>query len=106
MYKLSRVPWTSRITGEPILDYLRYRPIDKAALPPPPLPFSGDYVAAKFYFSDHLGIRVQGLWIPTYINSSSSGYYCGFYGCWSSSNSHYLYQWEFSAGLVIKFGEN
>jgi hypothetical protein len=54
MYKLFRVAWNSRAGGEPILPYLKYRRLDRTALARPPLPFEGNYVAAKYYFSECL----------------------------------------------------
>ncbi len=58
----------------------------------------------KFYFNDWLGLRLQARFMPTYINSSSNGYFCGPYGCYQSLDANYLTQTEFTAGLIFRFG--
>lgn len=49
----------------------------------------------------HLGLRLQGRWIPTYINSSSEGYFCNAFGCFTVTDSNYLNEVELSLGLII-----
>jgi len=58
----------------------------------------------KFYFNDFIGIRVQGKFLPTYINSNRSGGWCSVYGCYSTYNSNFLTQTEFTVGLIFRFG--
>lgn len=58
----------------------------------------------KFYFNDWLGLRLQGRFFPTYINSTSNGYFCGFYGCYETADANFLTQTEFTAGLIFRFG--
>jgi hypothetical protein len=55
----------------------------------------------KFYFSDLIGIRLQGKLLSTYINSSTS-WWCS-YGCWTVSTGNYLVQAEIDAGLIFRF---
>lgn len=59
----------------------------------------------KFYFNDWLGLRLQGRFYPTYINTSSTGYFCGPYGCYQTGSANYLTQTEFTAGLIFRFGD-
>ena len=58
----------------------------------------------KFYFNDWLGVRLQARFFPTYINSSSNGYWCGPYGCYQSVDANFVTQTEFTAGLIFRFG--
>ena len=37
----------------------------------------------KFYLSPNFGLKATARWTPTYIKSTSAGYWCDpFYGCW------------------------
>jgi hypothetical protein len=58
----------------------------------------------KFYFNDWLGLRLQGRFFPTYINSTTNGYFCGYYGCYQTADSNFLTQTEFTVGLIFRFG--
>ena len=58
----------------------------------------------KFYFNDVIGIRLQGRFFPTYINSSRSGSWCSIYGCYSTYSSNWITQTEFTVGLIFRFG--
>jgi len=52
---------------------------------------------------ERIGLRIQGRWIPTYINSSS-GYWADWWGnVWLVPYSNYMNQFEFSGGLVFRF---
>lgn len=57
----------------------------------------------KYYFGDHVGLRLQALWTPTYINSTAEGIFCGPFTCYVVEDSHYVQQIEVSAGLIIGF---
>jgi len=64
--------------------------------------FSGNVGGgAKFYFSDRIGLRLEGRIYGTYINSTTS--YCDPFWCYGYNNS--LYQFDVSAGLIIRFGD-
>lgn len=53
------------------------------------------------------GVRLETRYNPTYINSTSTGYWCDpFYGCYTTADAHYFDQWEFSLGFVKKLGYN
>jgi hypothetical protein len=56
---------------------------------------------AKFYFSETVGIRVQGRFISTYINSTSQ-WWCNF-GCYTVSVGNYVVQAEVDVGLIFRF---
>jgi len=55
----------------------------------------------KFYFSEVVGIRLQGRLLTTYINSSTS-WWCA-YGCWAVESGNWLLQAEIDAGLIFRF---
>jgi len=57
----------------------------------------------KVFFSDHVGLRLQGRWIPTFIQSGE-GLWCDWYGwCWSVPVGSYLHQFEMTAGVAFRF---
>ena len=65
------------------------------------LKFSGNLGGgAKIFFSDNIGVRLEGRFFGTYINSTTS--YCDPFWCYGYKNS--LYQFDVSAGLIIRFG--
>ncbi len=58
----------------------------------------------KWYGSDHLGVRMTARWTPTYINTDPSGYWCSpYWGCWIVGEANYSHQFEFNAGLILRF---
>ena len=64
--------------------------------------FSGNIGGgAKIFFSDSIGLRLEGRFYGTYINSTTS--YCDPFWCYGYNNS--LYQFDVSAGLIIRFGD-
>ena len=64
--------------------------------------FSGNIGGgAKIFFSDNIGLRLEGRFYGTYINSTTS--YCDPFWCYGYNNS--LYQFDVSAGLIIRFGD-
>ena len=64
--------------------------------------FSGNIGGgAKIFFSDNVGLRLEGRFYATYINSTTS--YCDPLWCYGWPNS--LYQFDVSAGLIIRFGD-
>lgn len=63
--------------------------------------FSGNIGGGvKIFFSDSIGVRLEGRFYGTYINSTTS--YCDPFWCYGYNNS--LYQFDVSAGLIIRFG--
>ena len=64
--------------------------------------FSGNIGGgAKIFFSDNIGLRLEGRFFGTYINSTTT--YCDPFWCYGYNNS--LYQFNVSAGLIIRFGD-
>jgi opacity protein-like surface antigen len=64
--------------------------------------FSGNIGGGvKIFFSDNIGVRLEGRFYGTYINSTTS--YCDPFWCYGYNNS--LYQFDVSAGLIIRFGD-
>jgi opacity protein-like surface antigen len=62
-------------------------------------------LGVKHQFKSSMGIRLQALYMPTYLTSEPYGYWCDpYYGCYSSSDYHYLNQFDFSLGLTKRFG--
>jgi opacity protein-like surface antigen len=63
--------------------------------------FSGNIGGGvKIFFSDSIGVRLEGRFYGTYINSTTS--YCDPFWCYGYNNS--LYQFDVSAALIIRFG--
>lgn len=61
------------------------------------------YGGAKIGLAKHLGLRLQGQWISTYI-SSSDHVFCDPFGfCYVATTSDYMSQFELAAGLTFKF---
>ena len=64
--------------------------------------FSGNIGGGvKIQFSDAIGLRFDGRFYGTYINSQTG--YCDPFWCYGYTNS--LYQFDVSAGLIIRFGD-
>lgn len=78
----------------------------KGASPDNEAYFSGKLGAGvKAAVSNNLGLKLQVNWTPTYITSTSAGYWCDpFWGCWTVGNAQYENQFGFTAGLNWRFG--
>ncbi len=60
----------------------------------------------KLMTSEHFGVRLNGRWTPTYINSDPVGIWCSPYwpgGCWVVGKANYSHQFELSGGFVFRF---
>ena len=58
----------------------------------------------KVYFNKNVGVKGMVRWIPTYIKSTSAGYWCDpFYGCWLVGNPDYSHQFEMTGGVTFRF---
>lgn len=58
----------------------------------------------KAYPSPHVGVKAMVRWVPTYIKSDASGWWCDpFWGCGVGGNAKYSNQFEISGGLVARF---
>jgi len=56
--------------------------------------------------NEKVGLRLQGRYTPTYLNSSDEGYWCDpYYGCYTVFDSNYLDQWDVTGGLVFTLGQ-
>lgn len=60
---------------------------------------------AKYNVSRHLGLRTQLRWAPTYLTTTNGGYWCDpiWGGCWAVGNSHYLHEFDITAGFTLRF---
>jgi len=59
----------------------------------------------KYSLTKHFGLRMQGKWSPTYITTTNAGYWCDPFwgGCWAVGNSHYLHEFDATAGVTLHF---
>ena len=58
----------------------------------------------KYFFSEHIGVRTQIRYAPTYVYSTYGGTYCDWWGfCWTIPDDHYLNQGDVTGGLVFRF---
>jgi opacity protein-like surface antigen len=57
----------------------------------------------KIMASERVGLRFQGKWIPTYINTKSE-LWCDWWGfCYAIPVSQYMSQGEFTGGIFFRF---
>jgi opacity protein-like surface antigen len=59
----------------------------------------------KYNFSKHMGVRLQGKWSPTYINTFTEGVWCDpfWFGCWAKGESVFLKEFDGTVGLTFRF---
>ncbi len=57
---------------------------------------------AKIYFTDNIGIRLQGRVLSTLVDDNEEAF-CDRRDCYYYDTSSYLYQAEVSAGLILAF---
>ncbi len=53
--------------------------------------------------SERVGVKLQGKWFPTYINTTSEIWIDWWGYPWVVPVSNYMNQWEFTGGLVFRF---
>ena len=60
---------------------------------------------AKYNFNRRFGIRIQAKWSPTYLTTTSTGFWCDpvWGGCWSVGDNHFLNEFDAAAGLTLRF---
>jgi opacity protein-like surface antigen len=60
---------------------------------------------AKYNFSKHMGFRLQAKWSPTWIASTTEGFWCDPFwaGCWAVGNTYFLHELDATAGLTLRF---
>jgi len=61
------------------------------------------YAGAKVALAKHFGLRFQGQWVATYVDSNDEVFCDPFGFCFVVSDADYLNQVELSAGLTFKF---
>jgi len=54
-------------------------------------------------FNDRVGVRLQGKWYPTYINSQLQWFVDWWGFAYLVPVNQYMTQWEFTGGLVFRF---
>jgi hypothetical protein len=55
-------------------------------------------------YRGRFGARLEGRWTPTYIRSTTDGWYCSeFWGCWTTGDAQIANQIEFSGGVLVRF---
>ena len=55
--------------------------------------------------SDTMGFKLSAAYAPSYLTEDNDGYWCDpWYGCYTYPDPQYLDQWEFSLGIVKRFG--
>ena len=58
----------------------------------------------KYFFNQHMGVRLQARYAPTYLYSTADGAWCDWYGfCYISENGHYLQQFDLTGGWIFRF---
>jgi opacity protein-like surface antigen len=59
----------------------------------------------KYNLSEHLGVRLQAKWSPTYINTTTEGVWCDPFwaGCWTKGDSVFLNELDGTVGLTFRF---
>ena len=67
--------------------------------------FSGTAgIGVKVYPSRNAGLRIQARWVPTYIKSDSTGYWCDpYWGCYVTGDAQYSNQFELTGGISLRF---
>ena len=62
------------------------------------------WAGLKYFFSQHIGLRLQARYAPTYLFSEAGGVWCNWWGvCWVVSNDKFLNQFDTSAGVIFRF---
>jgi opacity protein-like surface antigen len=58
----------------------------------------------KFQTSDHIGLRLEGRWTPTFIKSEAVGWWCDpFWGCYVIGDAQYSNQFDMAGGVTFRF---
>jgi opacity protein-like surface antigen len=59
----------------------------------------------KYNFSRHLGVRFQAKTSPTYIASTTEGFWCDSFwgGCWAIGQTYFLQEFDATVGLTFRF---
>jgi opacity protein-like surface antigen len=59
----------------------------------------------KYNFSKRIGVRFQAKTSPTYIASTTEGFWCDPYwgGCWAIGQTYFLQEFDATVGLTFRF---
>ena len=58
----------------------------------------------KYFLTPHMGLRLQARYAPTFLYGTQDGAWCKWWGvCYSTTNGHFLQQYDMSAGWIIRF---
>lgn len=58
----------------------------------------------KIYPGEHVGLKLGVRWVPTYIKSDATGYWCDpYWGCYTVGDAQYSNQFELAGGLSFRF---
>ncbi len=58
----------------------------------------------KAYASQKVGLQLGILWVPTYIKTDATGWWCDpWYGCYVTGNAQYSNQFMLNAGVTFRF---
>jgi opacity protein-like surface antigen len=60
---------------------------------------------AKVNLHKHFGLRGQVRYAPTYLTTTTEGFWCDPFwgGCWTVGDDHYLHAFDVSAGITFRF---
>ena len=58
----------------------------------------------KYFLTPHMGVRFTARYSPTFLYGTQDGNWCKWWGvCYSTSNGHFLQQYDVTAGWIIRF---
>ena len=58
----------------------------------------------KYFLTPHMGVRLQARYSPTFLYGTQDGAWCNWWGvCYSTTNGHFLQQYDMTAGWIIRF---
>ena len=58
----------------------------------------------KVYPGENVGVLFEGRWTPTYITTSTEGWWCDpYWGCYLVGDSKYSHQFDLAAGISFRF---
>jgi opacity protein-like surface antigen len=57
----------------------------------------------KYFLTQHIGLRGDARYMPTYANSSLATYCDPFFGCFTAEVSNYQHRGNFVGGIVFRF---
>lgn len=57
----------------------------------------------KYFFAQHVGMRLDFRWLPTRTTSQIGTYCDPYYGCYNANINNYAQQIQLNAGLIFRF---